>query len=124
MLADGRGGELSMRCAGGPQPRAGHVRRSKVPPHPRMRRVGSLGATGRSVGGDVSKIGTDFGCSEQLAKVKIVELGKMARERDVVQSGTAGLTKDLSQETLNLFETPLLKLKLRNHVGPATNGPT
>jgi hypothetical protein len=47
--------------------------------------------TGRNIGGDIKKLGDDFKCSHQLANINIVELGKMARERDVVHSGAVGL---------------------------------
>jgi hypothetical protein len=47
--------------------------------------------TGRNVGGDLRKIGLDLQCSRHLQNVNIVELGRMARERDVVHSGAVGL---------------------------------
>ena len=53
---------------------------------------------GRQINGDLSKIATDFNC-EQIRNTRRLELGSMARARDVVQNGAVGLDK-LVQATL------------------------
>jgi len=47
--------------------------------------------TGRNIGGDLKRIGKDFGCLPLMNGMHVVKLGRMARTRDVVRSGTAGL---------------------------------
>ena len=48
---------------------------------------------GRCVQGDISRIGRDFKCTGLMSKVKTIDLGKLARTRDVVQNGTVSLQK-------------------------------
>ena len=49
--------------------------------------------TGRAVGGDVAKLRDDFKCAASTRSMKLIELGRMARTRDVVPCGTVGLDK-------------------------------
>ena len=51
----------------------------------------TLTFTGRGIGGDLKKIARDFDCAALMGKVNFVELGTMARTRDVVKSGVVGL---------------------------------
>jgi len=48
---------------------------------------------GRCVGADISRIGKDFSCAPIMKTVKTIDLGTLARTRDVVQSGTVSLEK-------------------------------
>ena len=67
--------------------------------------------TGRNIGGDLKRIGKDFGCLSLMNGMHVVELGKMARTRDVVSCGTAALDvlvlKILKQR---LLKTPAVRL--------------
>lgn len=53
--------------------------------------VGDTTFVGNCVGGDISKLGKDYSCVEQMKKVKRVNLGGFAKARDVVQNGTVRL---------------------------------
>ena len=48
---------------------------------------------GRCVGADISRIGKDFSCAPIMKTVKTIDLGTLARTRDVVQSGAMSLEK-------------------------------
>ncbi len=51
----------------------------------------SITFTGRMIGGDLSKIGRDFNIGSIMSKVKRLDIGPLARARDVVRNGTASL---------------------------------
>ena len=56
----------------------------------------SITFVGVNVTGDFQKIGRDFDISGKVNKrvlTKVVNLGKYARERDVVQNGSVGMDK-------------------------------
>ena len=53
--------------------------------------LGPTTFVGSKVSGDIKKVGKDFKCQKSMEKVKLVDLGKFARTRDVVQSGVVGL---------------------------------
>lgn len=48
---------------------------------------------GRAISGDLGNVGKDFNCSTVTSRVKSIDLGMYARERDVVSRGTAGLER-------------------------------
>jgi len=70
----------------------------------------SITFVGRAIRGDIAKIARDFSNSSHI-KVTTLDLGKMARERDVVPSGVVGL-EGLVKNVLNekLSKTPSVRL--------------
>jgi hypothetical protein len=49
---------------------------------------------GIGVGGDLAKIGRDFGCAATIGLIEnVINLGGFARKRDVIQNGTIGLAE-------------------------------
>ena len=67
--------------------------------------------TGRAIGGDLAKIARDFKCESQTRGAKAIDLGPMARARDVVQSGVVSLER-LVEATLKeqLSKAPSVRL--------------
>ncbi|CAJ1958312.1 unnamed protein product [Cylindrotheca closterium] len=53
--------------------------------------VGGTKFVGNYVGGDIKRLGRDYHCEDEMKKVSVVNLGRYARDRDVVQSGTVRL---------------------------------
>ena len=48
---------------------------------------------GRSVGGDLKRLGNDYAMRSTTNKANVIELGRMARERDVVPIGNVSLER-------------------------------
>jgi hypothetical protein len=72
----------------------------------------SITFVGRAIAGDMAKIGRDFSNASNIKQiVKTLDLGIMARARDVVQSGTVGL-ECLVERVLNekLSKVPSVRL--------------
>ena len=67
--------------------------------------------TGRAIGGDFKKIARDFNCETQTRRAKTIDLGMMARVRDVVTSGVVSL-EHLVEVTLGqrLSKAPAVRL--------------
>jgi hypothetical protein len=78
---------------------------------------------GIGVGGDLAKIGRDFGCAATIGRIEnVINLGAFARKRDVIQNGTIGLAelvKVTLKEAMNKSpEVRLSKWSKRELTGP------